>query len=99
MRHTRQTFVVTYDICDPKRLRKVYKLMLGWGEHLQLSVFQCELNDRELIELRSELARIIHHLEDQVLFVDIGPVEGRGSTSIAALGKPYIDLDRVAIVV
>jgi len=99
MRHTRQTFVVTYDICDPRRLRKVYKLMLGWGEHLQLSVFQCELNDRELVELRSELARIIHHLEDQVLFVDIGPVEGRGATSISALGKPYIDLDRIAVVV
>ena len=99
MRHTRQTFVVTYDISDPKRLRKVYKLMLGWGEHIQFSVFQCELNDRELVELRSELARIIHHHEDQVLFVDIGPVEGRGSSSITALGKPYIDLDRVAVVV
>ena len=95
----RQTFVVTYDICDPKRLRKVYKLMLGWGEHLQLSVFQCELNHRELVELRAALARIIHHLEDQVLFVDVGPVEGRGSDSIHALGKPYIDVDRLAVVV
>jgi len=27
----RHTYVVTYDICDPKRLRKVYRLMLGWG--------------------------------------------------------------------
>ena len=95
----RQTFVVTYDICDPKRLRKVYKLMLGWGEHLQLSVFQCELNHRELVELRAALARIIHHMEDQVLFVDVGPVEGRGSDSIHALGKPYIDVDRLAGVV
>jgi CRISPR-associated protein Cas2 len=95
----RQTYVVTYDICDPKRLRKVYKLMLGWGEHLQLSVFQCELNHREVVELRAALARIIHHMEDQVLFVDVGPVEGRGSDSISALGKPYIDLDRLAVVV
>lgn len=99
MRHTRQTFVVTYDISDPKRLRKTYKLMLGWGEHLQLSVFQCELNDRELIELRSELSRVIHNGEDQVLFVNLGPVEGRGSHSITALGKPYIDPDRIAVVV
>lgn len=95
----RQTFVVTYDISDPKRLRKVYKYMLGWGEHLQLSVFQCELSHRELVELRAGLARIIHHQHDQVLFVDIGPVDGRGSESITALGKPYIDLDRIAIVV
>ena len=40
----RHNYVVTYDISDPKRLRKVYKMMLGYGEHLQLSVFQCELN-------------------------------------------------------
>lgn len=95
----RQTYIVTYDICDPKRLRKVYKFMLGWGEHLQLSVFQCELNHRELVELRAGLGRTIHHLEDQVLFINVGPVSGRGSDSITALGKPYIDLDRIAVVV
>ncbi|HTA89798.1 MAG TPA: CRISPR-associated endonuclease Cas2 [Polyangiaceae bacterium] len=95
----RNSYVVTYDISDPKRLRKTYKLMLGWGEHLQFSVFQCELTDRELLELRSELARVIHHTEDQVLFVDIGPVEGRATGAIEALGKPYVDPERIALVV
>ncbi|HEX3852832.1 MAG TPA: CRISPR-associated endonuclease Cas2 [Polyangiaceae bacterium] len=95
----RNSYVVTYDISDPKRLRKTYKLMLGWGEHLQFSVFQCELTDRELVELRSELARVIHHTEDQVLFVDIGPVEGRATGAIEALGKPYVDPERIALVV
>lgn len=95
----RHTYVVTYDICDPKRLRKVYKLMLGWGEHLQLSVFQCELNQRELVELRVELSRLIRPTEDQVLFIDVGTVEGRGSDSITALGRPYVDPERTAVVV
>ena len=70
----RHTYVVTYDICDPKRLRKVYKLMLGWGDHLQLSVFQCELSHRELVQLRVELDRIIKPSEDQVLFANLGTV-------------------------
>jgi CRISPR-associated protein Cas2 len=91
--------MVTYDVCDPKRLRRVYKLMRGWGEHLQLSVFCCELDKRELVELRAGLANLINHAEDQVLFVDIGPVEGRGSTSISALGLPYVQPERRAIVV
>ena len=95
----RHTFVVTYDISDPKRLRKVFKLMLGWGDHLQLSVFQCELNHRELVELRVQLDRVIKPSEDQVLFVDIGTVEGRGSNAISSLGRAYVDPDRVAIVV
>jgi len=95
----RHTYIVTYDICDPKRLRKVYKLMLGWGEHLQLSVFQCELNARELIELRAELAKLIRATADQVLFVDVGTIEGRSPDSITSLGVAYIDPERIAIVV
>jgi CRISPR-associated protein Cas2 len=95
----RQTFVVSYDIADPKRLRKVYRLMRGWGDHLQLSVFRCELNARELVDLRSRLAVVINHAVDQVLFVDVGPVEGRGSTSIRAIGKLYSAPERRAIVV
>ena len=95
----RQTFIISYDVGCPKRLRLVYRLMRGWGDHLQLSVFRCELNPRELVELRRDLVGIIHHGEDQVLFVDVGPVEGRGSTSIRAIGKAYTAPERSAIVV
>lgn len=95
----RHVYVVTYDISDPKRLRLVYRLMLGFGNHLQLSVFECELNSRELVELRHALGELIHHDQDQVLFVDVGPVEGRGDQSIAFLGRPYVDPERLAIVV
>ena len=95
----RQTFIVTYDACDPKRLRKVFKLMKGYGDHIQLSVFRCELDARELIELRAKLADRIDHEVDQVLFVDVGPVEGRGSISIRALGKPYVPPAGIALIV
>jgi CRISPR-associated protein Cas2 len=95
----RQTYIVSYDVCDPKRLRKVFKTLRGWGDHLQLSVFRCELSHRELVELRSLLAAIINHAEDQVMFVDVGPVEGRGSTSIATIGKAYMQPERLAVVV
>jgi CRISPR-associated protein Cas2 len=95
----RQAYIVTYDICDPKRLRQVFKLMRGHGDHLQFSVFRCELNAREVIELKAGLAEIIHHREDQVLFVDIGPVDGRATNCITAIGREYVKPDRRAIVV
>ena len=94
----RNTYIVSYDISNPKRLRNVFKLMRGYGDHLQLSVFKCELNRTELIELRARLGDIINFREDQVLFVDVGPVEGRGSTSIRSLGRPYMNPERHAIV-
>lgn len=85
----RNAYIVTYDICDPKRLREVFRIMKGWGEHLQLSVFRCELDKRELVELQGMLFDAIHNGEDQVLFVDMGPADGRGRDCISALGIPY----------
>lgn len=95
----RNTYVVCYDICEPKRLRRVFKTMRGWGDHLQYSVFECQLTRTDLARLRTTLASIINHKEDQVLFVDLGPSEGRGDRVISALGKPYVNVDAPLIVV
>jgi CRISPR-associated protein Cas2 len=95
----RNSYIVCYDICDPKRLRQVFKTMRGWGDHLQLSVFECQLTRMDLARLRGQLDQIINHEEDQVLFVDLGPVEGRGDRVIAALGKPYTSVEAPCIIV
>ncbi|HUG11093.1 MAG TPA: CRISPR-associated endonuclease Cas2 [Opitutaceae bacterium] len=95
----RNSYIVSYDISDPKRLRQVFKTMRGWGDHLQLSVFECQLTRMDLAKLRAELADIIHHKEDQVLFVDLGPAEGRGDRVITALGRAYTTIDAPCIVV
>src|SRR5437667_5542782 len=74
----RTSYLVCYDVCDDKRLRKVFKAMRGFGDHLQYSVFECQLTASDLVRLRAELGGIIHHKEDQVLFVNLGPADGRG---------------------
>ena len=53
----------------------------------------------DLARCRDFLSKIIKHDEDQVLFVDLGPTEGRGDRVIAALGLPYSPLDAPCIVV
>jgi CRISPR-associated protein Cas2 len=94
----RNSYLVCYDISDEKRLRKVFKAMRGYGDHLQYSVFECQLTPMDLARCRNELAGLIHHDEDQVLFVDLGPAEGRGDRVITALGKPYVNVDAPCIV-
>ena len=95
----RNSYLVCYDIADDKRLRRVFKTMRGWGDHLQFSVFECQLTSSDLVKLRAELDEIIHHDEDQVLFVLLGPAEGRGERVITALGLPYTRVDAPCIVV
>ena len=95
----RNTFIVCYDISNDLRLRRVHKTMCGFGDRLQYSVFECRLTEMDLARCRSQLSGIIHHQEDQVLFVNLGPAEGRGDRVITALGKPYSPLDSPCIVV
>lgn len=95
----RTCYLVCYDICDDKRLRKVFQTMRGYGDHLQYSVFECQLTAEDLARLRAELSAIIHHQEDQVLLVNLGPAEGRGERVITALGKAYSPFDAPCVIV
>ncbi len=94
----RHSYIITYDICEPKRLKRVFKTMRNWGDHLQYSVFECQLSATELITLKNELKQVIHEGEDQVLFVNLGPSDGRGERVIESLGQPYINIDSPCLI-
>ena len=89
----RTTYLVCYDIADAKRLRRVFKICKNYGDHLQFSVFECDLSPAEKAGLESELLEIIKPSEDQVIFVVLGPAESRGDRAITALGVPYLKMD------
>lgn len=73
----RRFVLVTYDISNDKRLRKTFKLLRGYGEHVQYSVFLCQLTEKDVIVLSEKLKDIIHHKEDQVILITLGPVDGK----------------------
>ena len=79
-------YVVTYDISDPVTWRAVYRTMQGYGEWLQLSVFQCRLDRARHAELIADLDRIIDHGDDHVIIFDMGPALGVRSR-VVSLGK------------
>lgn len=95
----RKIYLVTYDIRDEKRLRKVFRTMRDWGDHIQYSVFECQLSPMDLTRLKAELKEIIHCSQDQVLFVDLGPAAGRGERVIEAIGQPYTNIDSPCFIV
>lgn len=91
-------YIITYDIADPKRWRRVFKLMKGYGEWLQLSVFQCRLSRRRHAELIATLDGLILNEHDHVLMVDVGPAD-KVDPRVTSLGKGFDVLVREAIIV
>lgn len=95
---SRIRYLVSYDICDPKRLRSVARILEGFGVRLQYSVFECALDEIRLAKLKSQLHPLLNHDEDQVLFVSLGPNAGDATLVIEAMGLPYEVRSRVTIV-
>lgn len=91
-------YIVTYDISDPKRWRRVFSVMNGFGEWLQYSVFQCRLSAQRQAELIALLDGIIHHDHDHVLLVDIGLAD-RVTPRVVSLGKDFQAVVREPVIV
>lgn len=95
----RSTYLVCYDISNDLRLRRVHKTMVGFGDRLQYSVFECRFSQTDLARCKHAIGKLIHHREDQVLFVNLGPADGRGDRVISSLGRAYSTMDSPCIII
>lgn len=95
----RHIYIVMYDISDPRRLRRVYRTMRGFGSHLQLSVFQCDLTPIARLQMIAALQAEIDRDHDQVLVIDLGPTASQPIKHIEPLGRPMQFHERRAVVI
>jgi CRISPR-associated protein Cas2 len=58
--------IVTYDIADDARRYRVMKMLKGYGEHVQESVFECDLTQPVYREMAKRLQDAIKDDEDNV---------------------------------
>ena len=91
-------YIVTYDISDDKRWRRLFKVMHGYGEWLQLSVFQCRLTRTRHAELVHLIEGILHHEKDHLLMLDIGPAENV-QPRVLSIGKTFSPVVRAPVIV
>jgi CRISPR-associated protein Cas2 len=91
-------YVVAYDISDPKRWRKIFKLMNGYGRWLQLSIFHCRLAGGRRAEMAMALEQLIDATRDHVIILDLGPAEDV-ELAVESIGKRFERIERRAIVI
>lgn len=68
----RHRYLIAYDISDDARLRKVFRLMKGYGTRLQYSVFLCDLSPMEHLRWHADIHEVVDLDEDSVVHLDLG---------------------------
>ncbi|MFP4041029.1 MAG: CRISPR-associated endonuclease Cas2 [Desulfosudaceae bacterium] len=58
--------LITYDITDPKRLKRMHKFLKEFGINTQKSVFECDIDDKALKQIRRFCARELDLADDSV---------------------------------
>jgi CRISPR-associated protein Cas2 len=61
-------WVISYDVPNDRRRRQVAKILEGYGERVQYSVFECDLDEAKTTRLEIQLLRQIDEKEDDIRF-------------------------------
>lgn len=81
----KRLYAIAYDIPDDSRRVKVANLLKSYGERVQLSVFECYLDEKLVEDLKARARRLLDLSEDalriygvhgEVQVLGTGPVYG-----------------------
>ena len=73
-------YVATYDISDDRRRARVARVLSGYGERIQCSVFEIWLQPNQVLVLKREIGPILSRADKFHLF----PVDERGTRATIA---------------
>jgi CRISPR-associated protein Cas2 len=93
--------LVTYDVsttdpAGPARLRRVAKACRDFGQRVQYSVFEIEVDPAQWVALKSKLERLIRPEQDSLRYYYLGAKWQRRVEHVGA--KPAADLSGPLIV-
>jgi len=77
MSNHKAKYLVCYDICDAKRLRRIHRLIRDWGIPIQFSIFEVEVLPKQCEKLKTELSQLMDLSEDKVMFYRLSPEQDR----------------------
>jgi CRISPR-associated protein Cas2 len=83
--------VSTTDAAGRRRLRRVGRLCLDFGQRVQNSVFECEVDPAQWASLRARLVDEIDPTADSLRFYRLGAEGRRRVEHVGA--KPTLDLE------
>ena len=93
--------LITYDVntetaAGKKRLRKIAKECVNYGQRVQNSVFECVADTARFLQIKNKLEKIIDKDTDSLRFYYLG---SKYKTKIEHIGaKPSFDIEGTIII-
>lgn len=87
--------VATSDMAGKQRLRRIAKLCMKWGIRVQYSVFECNVNPMQWLELKTQLESIFDPNVDSLRYYNLGDKYMYKIEHIGA--KPAIDVENTLL--
>lgn len=84
--------LISYDIPHDKRRSKIAKTLENFGKRVQYSVFECQLTDSQLVDVRGRLTALVVPNEDSIRFYSL-PKDA--VTAILILGHGVVTQDPI----
>jgi len=94
--------LITYDVSvitteGRRRLRNIAKTCLDYGMRVQNSVFECEVEPAQMVDLKAKLMDIYDPDEDSLRFYYLGK---KGRQKVEHVGaKPVVDIASDSLII
>ena len=87
--------VSTVDRAGRSRLRRIAKACLNWGIRVQNSVFECNVNPAQWVQLKAQLEDIFDPETDSLRYYNLGDNYNRRIEHVGA--KPTLDVEQLLL--
>lgn len=89
-------YIVCYDIADDRRRNRVAKTLLGYGERVQESVFECHLDGTRLKRLQTDLRPMLDEEADRLR---VYPLCGKDAALVTWRGQGEAPRDHIDYII
>lgn len=77
MGESKSWHLVCYDVRDPERWRKLCKIVKGYGQRIQYSIFRCRMTERTMQKLYWEAMQVLDSSDDFLIIPICNQCAGR----------------------
>lgn len=99
MRNDTHRYLIAYDVPSDRRRTRLAKILSGYGDRVQFSVFIVDAARAKLVRLREDVKNVIEQDEDSVLLCDLGLLTTLDDRVFSTIGRSRSLTDADALIV